>query len=252
MRLPWDKFFYREFLRDTAALSNSHAGMWIRILGHTWESPRRGYLLHPSGHPFTDEDTARMLGVPVSEWLECKDVLIRFGIASVDKRDVVFNRRQVREEKTRSKERLRKGDERQNQRKSLLNQRKCPESVREVSVKGPVENTEERIKNISPYPLSNKTDWDPSDGFRAFLAAYPRDRAEDSPLAMQYYIQATGGLQDRHERLMLVLARYVAATEPRFVKGMAKWLSAPPWHLAEAEPPMRYKTVEELRAEALS
>lgn len=144
MRLPWDKFAYRDFTRDTAGLSNSHVGMWIRVLAQTWESPRRGYLLHPSGHPFTDEDTARMLGATLNEWLEAKDVLLRFGIASVDKHSVLFNRRQVREEKTRGEERLRKSESRQKAAKSLSDQQNCPENVRPVSAECPGESIEER------------------------------------------------------------------------------------------------------------
>lgn len=129
MRLPWDKFCYSDFERDTAVLSNEATGIWIRILCRTWTSPRRGYLLHATGRPFTDDDAANWLRVSVERWREVKDELLRTGVASSGKGGVIFNRRQVRDEETRGKERLKKGEQRQIQRKSLSNHQKCPPSV---------------------------------------------------------------------------------------------------------------------------
>ena len=126
MRLPWDKFCYSDFERDTAVLSNEATGIWIRILCRTWTSPRRGFLLHATGKPFTDEDAATWLRISVERWREVKDELLRTGVASAEKGTVIYNRRQVNDEKERAKERLKKGEQRQNQRKSLSNHEKCP------------------------------------------------------------------------------------------------------------------------------
>lgn len=143
-KLPWDKFCYVDFERDTSVLSNEATGIWIRLLCRTWASPRRGYLLHATGKPFTDDDAANMLRVSVERWREVKDELLRTGVASSGKGGVLYNRRQVRDEQQRSGERLRKGESRQESLKSLAHQQQRPEvvrpSVREVSGNFPAEN----------------------------------------------------------------------------------------------------------------
>lgn len=128
-RLPWDKFCFSDFERDCSVLSNEATGIWIRLLCRTWASPRRGYLLHATGKPFTDDDAANMLRLSVERWREVKDELLRTGVASSGKGGVLYNRRQVRDEEQRSEERLRKGEVREKSRKSLSRQRKYPEDV---------------------------------------------------------------------------------------------------------------------------
>lgn len=132
-RLPWDKFYYSDFERATQHLSNDLVGVWMRILCRTWESPRTGYLLHPSGTPFTDEDCARLAHLSVDGWRQVKDELIRTGVCSVDKSGTLYNRRQVRDAESRSGSRIRKAEERSRKGekpdKSLSNQQNCHSDV---------------------------------------------------------------------------------------------------------------------------
>lgn len=83
---------------------------------------------------------------------------------------------------------------------------------------------------------TNDTESETETRYLAFRDAYPIDRRKDTALARQYYVQATGGLQERHDRLMAALKTYVSRTESRFVQNMERWLESPPWHLADQAP----------------
>lgn len=101
-----------------------------------------------------------------------------------------------------------------------------------------------------PEPVPTNT-FDSEAGFEELSQAYPVHRRERSAVAMQYYIQATGGARERHEKLMSALRGYLAATESQYVRGMARWLESPTWDMKEPEPE-RYETKEELWARVLA
>ena len=99
--------------------------------------------------------------------------------------------------------------------------------------------------------------WDPESGFQAFLAAYPPHRRNGSRLAQNYYLEATGGTEERHLKLMALLDRCKASEQwakdsGQYITGIAKFLQEPPWHILDApvDPPVRYKSLEELEKEA--
>lgn len=106
--------------------------------------------------------------------------------------------------------------------------------------------------------MPSKTDWngwDPESGFRVFLDAYPIARRSGGRLAQDNYIAATGGTEERHERLMALLDRCKGSEQwqaeaGKYVPGMPKFLADPPWHILDTpvEAPKRYKTLEELEA----
>lgn len=87
----------------------------------------------------------------------------------------------------------------------------------------------------SPVPLDS-AESETETRYLAFRDAYPIDRRKDTALARQYYVQATGGLEAKHDRLMAALRTYVSRTEARFVQNMERWLESPPWHLADQAP----------------
>lgn len=101
--------------------------------------------------------------------------------------------------------------------------------------------------------------WDPEAGFQAFLAAYPTHRRNNSRLAQGYYIEATGGTQEKHDRLMALLERCKASEQwskdsGQYITGIAKFLEEPPWHILDTpvDPPIRYETLEEIQARVLA
>lgn len=163
-KLPWAKFFWDDFERDTACLDLATRGAWISILCIMSRSPRPGYLLHATGHPYTDEDTARNLHLSNDEWLAVRSELLRTGVSSQDSHGTLFNRRMVKEAKDRSQERLRRAEERSRGKpescgkpdKALSHQRKCPEVVREMSGECPGERPEAR----SQMPETTSADAD--------------------------------------------------------------------------------------------
>lgn len=96
-----------------------------------------------------------------------------------------------------------------------------------------------------------RAEFDSEAGFEELSQAYPVHRRERSAVAMQYYIRATGGTQEQHQKLMSALRGYLAATEAQYVRGMARWLESPTWDMKEPEPE-RYETKEELWARVLA
>ena len=69
-------------------------------------SARRGYLEHPTGKPYTDDDIGRMAGIESEEvgkiLSEMED---RYGVFSRDENGVIFNRRMVRDSEISAKRR---------------------------------------------------------------------------------------------------------------------------------------------------
>jgi len=152
-KLPFFQFYPADWLGDPLlrACSLAARGLWADFICLMWESPRRGYLMTKEQRAYTNEQLARMTGCPVDVLPSLVDELYQTGVCSMRKDGVIFSRRMSRDEDKRAKERLRKSEERsaarqskkaEEEAKSLLNQQKCPDSVRPVSGECPGDITE--------------------------------------------------------------------------------------------------------------
>lgn len=103
-KLPAIQFYTGDWRKDPAVQSLDHfqKGVWIDVLCLMNESPRRGYLILPSGAPMPDDAIARNLGLEVDRWREVKSALLLLGVASENDVGALYNRRIVRDEKLRA------------------------------------------------------------------------------------------------------------------------------------------------------
>jgi hypothetical protein len=84
--------------RELAPLPATAQAIWVRMLCRMHWAPRRGFLEHTTGEGWSDEDIARLVGLPVS--MVSKMVYAmehRYGTFSRDDKGVIFNRRMVRD-----------------------------------------------------------------------------------------------------------------------------------------------------------
>lgn len=114
MKIPAFQFYPGDWMKDPAlrACSLAARGLWIDLLCLMWESPRRGYLVSASLRPYSVEQVARMAGCSPDEADGLYAELIDSGVASLTRSQILYNRRMAREELTRSRDRLRKGEQR--------------------------------------------------------------------------------------------------------------------------------------------
>lgn len=112
-KLPWMKFFYADWLRDTRALSVAAKGAWIDTICYAWGSPRRGEIVG------TEDSFARMWGCSTREAHTIIIELTTHAICECVTDDhgnvTLMSRRIVREEKQREQARKRKERERSRQ-----------------------------------------------------------------------------------------------------------------------------------------
>ncbi len=97
-RIPGFFLYPADLERELQPLPIGAQGVWIRMLLRMHWAPRRGYLEHPTGKAFTEEDISRMVGVSkavISNMLY--DMEYRYGTFSRDQNGVIFNRRMVRD-----------------------------------------------------------------------------------------------------------------------------------------------------------
>lgn len=99
MKQPAFQFYVGDWLSDVAlrAVSSASRGLWIDMLCLMWQAPRRGYLQHANGHPFTQEQLARATGNSVDEVASMLQELEDCGVLSRSGDGAVFSRRMVRD-----------------------------------------------------------------------------------------------------------------------------------------------------------
>jgi len=110
--LPWAKWFWRDWLSDTALrmCSSSARGVWADVLCLMGQSEPPGYLLH-NGRTLTIEEISRLIGTPTDELTQGLAELETHGVFSRNRDGVPYSRRIVREaqRRQRNQENGRKG-----------------------------------------------------------------------------------------------------------------------------------------------
>jgi hypothetical protein len=104
--LPYSKFFWNDYAGDQELRLCSLAaqGFWMRLLCIAGQSIETGFVLLNGKKP-TDEDLVKVTGATLEEVVSLRRELIAKGVCSKDRRDVLYCRRMVNEEKKRSKSR---------------------------------------------------------------------------------------------------------------------------------------------------
>lgn len=115
-KLPWMKWWPKNWEEDTKHLTITSAGFWIRVLSAMWEQPERGKITMSLG------GYSRLIKCTISETKKALEELIntkvcnsnlaipvKISISSGENEYItLINRRMVREEKARKKARARK------------------------------------------------------------------------------------------------------------------------------------------------
>lgn len=97
-RMPAMLMYMADLERDLGPLSDAAAGLWMKMLCRMHASPRRGYLLHPNGEPFTKRDILTLSSDhPKTAGLSLSE-LERKGVYSLEGLKTVFSRRMVRDQ----------------------------------------------------------------------------------------------------------------------------------------------------------
>ena len=97
-KAPGFYLYVGDLERELQALTAPAQALWTRMLLKMHEAPRRGFLEHSSGLPFTIAELARLVGVTVLGASKILEEMRRVGTFSeVD--GVILNRRMVRDTK---------------------------------------------------------------------------------------------------------------------------------------------------------
>ncbi len=81
-KAPSFPFYPADFMRDMQTCTAAARGVWITLLCEMHFASRRGYLIHANGHPWTVEDIARLVHLPVRNTRVIIDELRRKGVFS--------------------------------------------------------------------------------------------------------------------------------------------------------------------------
>lgn len=103
-KLPSMQFYPGDWMKDPAlrAVSISARGLWIDMLCLMWESARRGYLVHATGHAVTPEQLARMTGCHADDVASMLSELENCGVVSRTGDGILYSRRMDRDERKRA------------------------------------------------------------------------------------------------------------------------------------------------------
>lgn len=90
-------------MKDPAlrAVSLAARGLWIDMLCLMFESARRGYLVHATGHPVTPEQLARMAGCSCDAIASVLQELEDCGVFSRTRDGTIYSRRMERDDRKR-------------------------------------------------------------------------------------------------------------------------------------------------------
>lgn len=81
-KAPSFPFYPADFMRDMQTCTAAARGVWITLLCEMHFASRRGYLVHANGLPWTVEEVARLVHLPVHNTRLIMDELRRKGIFS--------------------------------------------------------------------------------------------------------------------------------------------------------------------------
>lgn len=97
-RAPGFFLYPSDLERELRPLPVGAQALWTRMFLQMHWAHRRGYLEHVTGEPFTAEDIARMVGMPLSAVnRHLIEMETKYGTFSRDEHGVIFNRRMVRD-----------------------------------------------------------------------------------------------------------------------------------------------------------
>lgn len=101
-KLPSLQFYPGDWRKDPGvqALDYFDRGVWFELLLLMFESEERGRLLL-NGNPMPDAAAARLLGLDIQKWLQCKRRLIEYGVTGLDDQGTLFSRRMIKDEQFR-------------------------------------------------------------------------------------------------------------------------------------------------------
>lgn len=97
-------FFTQDYFGDVAVrlMPGYLRIVWVEAFLLMDQSPRRGVLLKKNGAPYTFEELANVMNVPVEHVKEAQEWILREGIASTDRTTrTLVNRRMIRDSKRR-------------------------------------------------------------------------------------------------------------------------------------------------------
>ena len=103
-KLPAIQFYPADWRKDPGvqSLTFHERGVWLEILCLMHESPRRGYLLLPSGKPMSDEVLSRVIGLDKQILTGTLTSILECGVADRDiETGALKNRRMVRDDELR-------------------------------------------------------------------------------------------------------------------------------------------------------
>ncbi len=105
MKYPWLKFFPGDYFRDPGVRSVCLAarGLWMDMLCLMHQSPKSGYLQHPSGLPISPIQLARMVGGFPDEIASLLQELADSGVYSRGEDGVIYCRRMAKDAAKREK-----------------------------------------------------------------------------------------------------------------------------------------------------
>lgn len=105
-RLPWLKFFPRDWMADDRLrlVSVAARGLWMDVLCLMHQSPERGYLLSAAGDALDPAKLARVVGETATTVTALVAELETAGVFSRDDRGVMVCRRMVRDEAFRERQ----------------------------------------------------------------------------------------------------------------------------------------------------
>lgn len=97
-RAPGFFLYPSDLERELRPLPVGAQALWTRMFLQMHWAKRRGYLEHSTGEPFTADDIARMVGMPLASVnRHLAEMETKYGTFSRDERGVIFNRRMVRD-----------------------------------------------------------------------------------------------------------------------------------------------------------
>jgi hypothetical protein len=98
-KLPWWKFFTKDFLADTnlKSVSLEAVGLWPYLMCLMHDAPRRGFLARQDGGPYTTEQLAAISGRSSIDVSRLVSELVSSAVFSVSPDGLVYSRRMVKE-----------------------------------------------------------------------------------------------------------------------------------------------------------
>jgi hypothetical protein len=102
-KLPAFQFYPSDWRKDNGvqSLNFNDRGIWFEMLCLMHDSEQRGKLIL-NGKAMPDEAIARLLGLDKQAFSKTLTTLLDFGVCSRDENGVLFNRRMVKDEESRS------------------------------------------------------------------------------------------------------------------------------------------------------